>query len=91
MINFINNYLLKDFKVDYTFLNTVNKKNMTNRLKLRKKLNRYDKFNNHFYEKVQKGFLKLARKNKKKYTIINSNLDIKYNQHKIIKIIEKLI
>ena len=91
LINFINNYLLKDFKVDYTFLNTVNKKNMTNRLKLRKKLNRYDKFNNHFYEKVQKGFLKLARKNKKKYTIINSNLDIKYNQHKIIKIIEKLI
>ena len=91
LINFINNYLLKDFKVDYTFLNTVNKKNMISRLNLRKMLNRYDKFNNIFYERVQKGFLKLAKKNKKKYTIINSNLNIKYNQDKIIQIIEGLI
>ena len=36
LINFINNYLLKDFKVDYTFLNIVNKKNMINRLKTKK-------------------------------------------------------
>jgi dTMP kinase len=91
LINFINNYLLKDFKVDYTFLNTVNKKNMINRLKLRKSLNRYDKFNNRFYENVQKGFLKLAKKNKKKYKIINSNLDIKYNQDQVIQIIKRLI
>ena len=91
LINFINNYLLKDFKVDYTFINTVNKKNMINRLKLRKSLNRYDKFNNRFYENVQKGFLKLAKKNKKKYKIINSNLDIKYNQDQIIQIIKRLI
>jgi dTMP kinase len=90
-INFINDYLLKDFKVNYTFLNTVNKKNMINRLKLRKSLNRYDKFNNKFYENVQKGFLRLANKNKKKYKIINSNLDIKYNQEQVIQIIKRLI
>ena len=30
-----------------------------------------------FYQKVQNGFLKLSKKNKKKYQIINSNLDIK--------------
>ena len=90
LINFINSYLLKDFKVDYTFLNIVNKKNMINRLKLRKSLNRYDKFNNKFYENVQKGFLKIAS-NKKKYKIINSNLDIDQNQYQIIQTIKKLI
>jgi len=91
LINLINNYLLKNFKIDFTFLNTVNKKNMISRLKLRKSLNRYDKFNNRFYEKVQKGFLNLVKKNKKRYMIINSNLDIKHNQNKIIQTIKRLI
>ena len=36
LIKIINNHLLKKFKVDFTFLNVVNKKNMINRLKLRK-------------------------------------------------------
>ena len=90
-INFINNFILKDFKVDYTFLNIVNKKNMIKRLKLRKSLNRYDKFNENFYQKVQKGFLKLANKNIKKYKIIDSNLDINHNQNRIIQVIDKLL
>ena len=91
LINLINNHLLKDFKVDYTFLNTVSIDNMINRLKLRKSLNRYDKFDTKFYTNVQKGFLKLANKNKYKYKIINSNLDIKQNEEKVIKVIKKLI
>ena len=91
LINLINKHLLKDFKIDYTFLNTVNKTNMIKRLKLRKSLNRYDKLDSKFYERVQKGFLKLVNKNKKKYKIINSNLDIKYNQSQIIETIKKLI
>ena len=91
LINFINNHLLKKFKVDYTFLNIVNYKNMIKRLKLRKSLNRYDKFNSRFYQNVQKGFLKLANKDKKKYKIINSNLDIKINESLIIQSIKKLI
>jgi dTMP kinase len=91
LINLINNHLLKDFKVDYTFLNTVSNDNMINRLKLRKSLNRYDKFDTKFYTNVQKGFLKLANKNKYKYKIINSNLDIKQNQNKVIEVIKKLI
>ena len=60
------------------------------RLKLRKKLNRYDKFNVNFYNKVQNGFLKLAQ-NKKNYKIINSNLDIIENEKKILGIINRLI
>ena len=91
LINTINKYILKDFKIDFTFLNIVNKKNMTQRLKLRKSLNRYDKFNHNFYQKVQKGFLKLSKKNNDKYQVINSNLNIDTNKSLIIKRINKLI
>ena len=44
----INDFLLKDIKVNFTFLNTVNQKNMNIRLRKRKNLNRYDRFNNNF-------------------------------------------
>ena len=91
IINIINKYLTQGIKIDYTFLNTVNERNMINRLKLRKKLNRYDKFNYKFYKKVQKGFLILASKNKKRYKIVNSNLDIISNQNQVIQKIKKLI
>ena len=91
LINMINQYLLKDFKIDFTFLNIVNKVNLSKRLKLRKSLNRYDQFNYIFYDKVQKGFLKLSRINKKKYQIIDSNLDIEHNLSLILKKVDKLI
>ena len=91
LIKFINNFLLKKFKVNFTFLNIVNKKNMIKRLKLRKSLNRYDKFNNNFYQKVQKGFMRLAKRKIKKYKIVNSNLDISYNKSLILNKIDKLI
>ena len=93
-INFINeisNFLLKNIKVNFTFLNLVNEKNMKIRLKQRKKLNRYDKFEMSFYKKVQSGFIKIASKNKKKYLKINSNIDIGINKEIIIKKINKLI
>ena len=91
LINLINEFVLKDFKVDYTFLNTVNMNNMIKRLKIRKSLNRYDKFKDNFYKKVQDGFLKLAKKNKKKYKVIDSNLDINFNKKKIISAIDRLL
>ena len=91
LINLINNHLLENFKIDFTFLNIVNKKNMLKRLKLRKSLNRYDKFDQNFYQKVQNGFLKLSKKNKNKYHIINSNLDINQNKSLIIEKVNKLI
>ncbi len=91
IINIINNFLLKNLKVNFTFLNVVNKKNLIQRLKKRKSLNRYDQFNMNFYNKVQKGFLKLAKSNKKSYKIIDSNLDIKKNEDSIINQIKKLI
>ncbi len=91
IINTINKFLLKTIKVNFTFLNVVNKKNLFQRLKKRKSLNRYDQFDMNFYNKVQKGFLKLAKSNKKSYKIIDSNLDIKKNEDLIINQIKKLI
>ena len=40
---------------------------------------------------VQKGFVKLSNKNKRKYQIIDSNLDIIMNEKYVLKKIEKLI
>ena len=58
---------------------------------MRKSLNRYDQFNNSFYNKVQNGFLKMSKLNKNKYKIIDSNLDIKKNEKLIINQVKKLI
>ena len=44
-----------------------------------------------FYNKVQKGFLNLSRKQKNKYQLINSNLDINKNEKLILDKIDKLI
>tara|TARA_B110000008_G_scaffold264712_1_gene289233 strand:+ start:212 stop:826 length:615 start_codon:yes stop_codon:yes gene_type:complete len=91
LIKILNKFLLKNIKVDFTFLNLVSKKNLFIRLKKRKSLNRYDKFDMNFYNKVQKGFIKLSNINKNKYKLINSNLDIKNNEKLILSKIEKLI
>ena len=91
IINIVNRFLLKKINVEFTFLNIVSKKNLIYRLRKRKSLNRYDKFKLKFYDKVQKGYLKIAKSNSKSYKLINSNLDQKKNE-KIIKVqIDKLI
>ena len=81
LIKDLNGFVLRKFKPTITFLNIVNKKNMMKRMKKRAFTNKYDKFNYKFYNKVQKGFIKLA-KNKKNYLLIDSN-------KKSIKIIQK--
>ena len=72
IINKLNNFIIEKLKPNMTFLSLVNKKNMQTRLNFRKKNNKYDKFNYTFYDRVQKGFLKIANA-KKKYIILNSN------------------
>ena len=89
LINNLNNIVLKKIKPNFTFLNIVNMKNLKRRVNRRKK-NRYDKFDNNFYNKVQKGYIKLA-KNKKNYMIINSNNSILENKLKIQKKINSLL
>ena len=90
-INYINNFLLKNIKPDFTFLNLVNKKNLKLRLSKRKILNRYDKFELKFYNKVQLGFIKLSNFKKNKYLKINSNSDVSINKKIILNKIDKLI
>ena len=91
LILLINNYLLKNFSIDFTFLNIVNKNNMLKRLRSRKNLNRYDKFDYSFYKKVQNGYLKLAKKKKNRYQIINSNLEKNINKNLIIEKIKRML
>ena len=90
IINLLNSYILKDFKASFSFLNTVSTKNLKLRLKKRKRLNRYDKFNSTFYSKVQKGYFKIFSK-RKNYMIIDSNLPINANKKIIINKILDLI
>ena len=89
LIVYLNRVILKNIKPNFTFLNIVNMKNLKYRINNRRK-NRYDLFNIKFYNKVQKGFIKLS-KNKKKYMIINSNLNILENKKKIINKINSLL
>ena len=91
LIKTLNKFLLKNIKVSFTFLNIVNKKNLQKRLKKRKTLNRYDKFKISFYNRVQKGFITLSKKQKNKYQLINSNLEIKKNERLLLSKIDKLI
>ena len=90
LINKLNQFVLGGFKPTFTIVNIVNEKNMKIRFKKRSKINKYDKFNFSFYDKVQRGFLKISKK--KNYLIINSNLKSLDENHKIIiKQIQKLI
>tara|TARA_B100001741_G_scaffold55193_2_gene42936 strand:+ start:207 stop:821 length:615 start_codon:yes stop_codon:yes gene_type:complete len=91
LIKDLNGLVLRKFKPTITFLNIVNKKNMMKRMKKRAFTNKYDKFNYKFYNKVQKGFIKIA-KNKKNYLLIDSNKkSIKDNSETIINKIKKII
>ena len=88
----MNNFLLGNLRPNFTFLSIVNKKNMLSRLKLRKNKNKYDNFYYNFYNKVQKGFLKIASKNKSKYLILDSNKDnLKIIENKLINKIERIL
>ena len=90
IINQINKILLKDIKPDITFLNIINMNNLRKRLKIRKNKNRYDNFKIKFYNRVQKGFLKLS-KNKSNYIIINSNKLLNENKKQVLKQVIKFI
>ena len=83
VIKMLNKFILGNFRPEFTFLSIVNVKNLKLRLNKRLNLNRYDKFKLNFYKKVQKGYLRIS-KNNKKYIIIDSN---KKNVREVKKII----
>ena len=91
IIEHLHKYLLKKIKINFTFLNIVNEKNLKKRLFKRKRLNRYDKFKHAFYKKVQKGFIRQAKLRSNKYLIVNSNIKIEDNKRIIINKINKIL
>ena len=91
IINRLNDYLLEKIKVDFTFLNLVNMINLKLRLSKRQNLNRYDNFKISFYKKIQNGFIKITKKNKKKYLLVNSNNSINENKKIILNKTNKIL
>ena len=88
LIDNVHNQILGKIKPNITFVLKVNTSKAMLRLKERKNKNRYDKFSKTFYSKAQNAFIKIARKNKKRYFILDNskdNDDVEKNIFKIVK------
>ena len=85
LVDVVHKYILRGIKPDLTFILKTNISKAMQRLKKRKKKNRYDKFSKNFYDRVQKAFLKIAKKDKKKYIIIDNSLDTPETEKIIFK------
>ena len=92
--NFVDNihrYILRGIKPDLTFVLKVNLSKALSRLKKRKKKNRYDKFSRNFYTKVQKAFIKIAKRNKRRYFILDNSKDSKKTETVVLKKLIKVL
>ena len=83
-INGIHKVILGNLKPDITFVLKVSPKSSRKRLLKRRSKNRYDKFSQSFYNKVQKSFIRLS-KNKKNYYIFDSSKNDKSLEDLILK------
>ena len=81
---------LNNIKPDFTFLLKLKINDSIKRINKRQSKNRYDKFTKKFYTKVQKGYLKIS-KNNKKYFVVNTSLNSKLVEALIYKRFLKLI
>ena len=92
-VDVIHKYILGNIKPDLTFILKVNIAKAFQRLKNRKKKNRYDKFSKNFYIKVQNAFIKIAKSNKKRYFVLDNSEDTKETEkiifNKFIKLLRK--
>lgn len=77
LVDNIHEVILGKFKPDLTFVLTVTLKKAFARIKKRRFKNRYDKFSKGFYQKVQNSFIKLAKKNSKRYFVLDNTVDSK--------------
>ena len=85
LVNSVHKYILGNIKPDLTFILKIKISKALQRLKNRKRKNRYDKFSKNFYIKVQNAFLKLARKNKKRYSVLDNSKDSNVIEKIILK------
>ena len=91
LVDSVHKHILGTIKPDLTFVLKVNILKALLRLKKRKKKNRYDKFSKNFYIKAQNAFIKIAKKNKKRYIIIDNSLDSKETEKIILNKFVKFI
>ena len=91
MVDSVHKYILGSIKPDLTFILKVNILKALQRLRKRKKKNRYDKFSKNFYIKVQNAFIKIAKKNKKRYFILDNSKDSKDTEKIILKKFIKIL
>ena len=93
MVDIIHKHILGKIKPDLTFILKVNISKALKRLKKRKKKNRYDKFSKKFYIKAQNAFIKIGKKNRKRYFILDNSKDTKETEYiiwdKFIKVFNK--
>ena len=87
LVDGIHKHILGNIKPNLTILLTVKISKALSRLKKRKKKNRYDKFSKNFYIKAQNAFVKISKKNKKKYLVLDSSNDDKKIEQKILEVI----
>ena len=77
--------ILRKIKPDLTFILNLTIEKAFLRVKKRKKLNRYDKFSKKFYRKAQKGFLEIAKLNKKRCVVVDNSTDTNHTEKLILK------
>ena len=93
LVNCIHEEILGNIKADLTFVLKLNVAQAIKRIRQRKFMNRYDKLPIKFYERVQRGFLNIAKKNNKKYVILDTSQNINFIEkliyNKFLKILKK--
>ena len=93
LVDSVHKYILGSIRPDLTFILKVNISKALERLKKRKKMNRYDKFSKYFYIKAQKAFIKIAKKNKTRYFVLDNSNDSEETEkiilNKFIQVLSK--
>jgi len=93
LVNSIHKHILGSIKPDLTFILKVNISKALERLNKRKSKNRYDKFSRNFYIRVQNAFMKIAKKNKIRYFVLDNSEDSKETEkiilNKFIQVLSK--
>ena len=93
LVDSVHKHILGGIKPDLTFILKANILKAMRRLKERKIKNRYDKFSKNFYAKAQNAFIRIAKKNKKRYFILDNSKDTQHTEkiilNRFIKVLNK--
>ena len=91
LVDSVHKHILRNIKPDLTFILKVNISKALERLKNRKKKNRYDKFPKKFYIKAQNAFIKISKTNKRRYVVLDTSKDTKITEKIILNKFTELL